>query len=211
MSEIEQKQESASIQRSGFSGMSITAFILSLFGFLLALPAVAGLILGIVSLVRSNRDTRRRGLAIAAVVVSSLWILIFGVVLLNGSDGFEGKRVDVASVQERLDKAEDVNGPAPSPSRIESRATTAVDDSTSANASGSGDFITRMAQSLFSDLDAQEQFSACNSYRANGVQYASWELATFMTLPSRMSSPISDSDRDLLILAMAKVLVDSCK
>ena len=96
MSEMEQKQDSASIQRSGFSGMSITAFILSLFGFLLALPAVAALILGIVSLVRSNRDFRRRGLAIAAVVVSSLWILLFIVIGVANSGSAPTARDDAA-------------------------------------------------------------------------------------------------------------------
>ena len=119
MSEIGQKQESASIQRSGFSGMSITAFILSLFGFLLALPAVAGLVLGIVSLARSSSDFRRRGLAIAAVVVSSLWILIFGMAWLIGGSVSEGEGINEASIEERMDKARDTtNGPAPSPSRI---------------------------------------------------------------------------------------------
>lgn len=125
MSEMEQKQDSASIQRSGFSGMSITAFILSLFGFLLALPAVAGLILGIVSLVRSNRDFRRRGLAIAAVVVSSLWILLFIVIGVANSGSAPTARDDVA-----------VNSPDDALAKLESAGVPCANASTGANPDG---------------------------------------------------------------------------
>jgi len=125
LSEMEQKQDSASIQRSGFSGMSITAFILSLFGFLLALPAVAALILGIVSLVRSNRDFRRRGLAIAAVVVSSLWILLFIVIGVANSGSAPTARDDAA-----------VNSPDDALAKLESAGVPCANAATGANPDG---------------------------------------------------------------------------
>lgn len=110
MSEMEQKQDSASIQRSGFSGMSITAFILSLFGFLLALPAIAGLILGIVSLVRSSRDFRRRGLAVAAVVISALWIVFFGLVFLAAGSSDNPENSSFTQAQEQVQET-DISSP----------------------------------------------------------------------------------------------------
>lgn len=53
------------------------AFILSLFGFVCAIPAVVGLILGIVSLPETKHQQRGQGLAVAAIVIGGAWLLIF--------------------------------------------------------------------------------------------------------------------------------------
>lgn len=52
------------------------AFILSLFGFVCGIPALIGLILGIVSLPETKRQGRGQGLAIAAIVISAIWLVL---------------------------------------------------------------------------------------------------------------------------------------
>lgn|GEM_PF-987741 len=163
MSEIEQKQESAPIQRSGFSGMSITAFILSLFGFLLALPAVAGLILGILSLVRSSRDFRRRGLAIAAVVISALWIVFFGLVFLAAGSSDNPEKSSSTQAQEQVQEtdisspSEDVPSSPAAPFNQEIEAEATPSESTLDPQTSDG--------SLFEDMQS-EGFLLCMDYNA---------------------------------------------
>jgi len=70
------------------SGMAIASLVLGILGyFLFGVPALVGLALGIVSLVQINGSQGRlggRGLAIAGICVSSLFILVVPAVLLPG-------------------------------------------------------------------------------------------------------------------------------
>lgn len=204
MSEIQQKQESASIQRSGFSGMSITAFILSLFGFLLAMPAVAGLILGIVSLARSNRDSRRRGLAIAAVVISVLWIAFFGVVFLAVGFSDSPEKSSSTQAQEQVQEA-DLGSPG------EDAPSSPAAPSESSSSPNVSDLFMRMASKYFDDMDAASQLSACKVYLDSGAAVGVLNLTGAMTRPSRMATPLSTSERAELDRAMETVLNDTCR
>lgn len=56
-------------------GIVTAGFVLSLLGFICGLPAVLGLIFGIVGLPRAKKAQRGVGLAIASIVISSAWIL----------------------------------------------------------------------------------------------------------------------------------------
>lgn len=57
-------------------GVVVAAFVLSLFGFVYLLPAIAGLILGLVGLRRTRPRGRGHGLAVAAICVSTVWLLL---------------------------------------------------------------------------------------------------------------------------------------
>lgn len=63
------------------SGIVITAFVLSLLGFICGLPAIAGLILGIIGLKKARSTGQHRGLAIAAIAISAAWIVL-GIILV---------------------------------------------------------------------------------------------------------------------------------
>lgn len=64
--------------RAGTNGLAVASFILGLIGMLL-LSAILGIIFGILALSQLRRRPQRgRGLAIAGLVLSGLWILIVG-------------------------------------------------------------------------------------------------------------------------------------
>lgn len=65
-------------------GMVIAAFILSLLG-LLGVTAVIGLILGLIGLRRAKASGSGTGLALAAVIISGLWILLLAIAGLSGN------------------------------------------------------------------------------------------------------------------------------
>ncbi len=100
----------SNLERSGFSGMSVTGFVLSLFGFVLALPAIAGLVLGLIALKNSTHQRKRRGLAIAAIVISTLWILFFGLTLIGALAGNTGSEVEPASNEAGIEQSQEIVG-----------------------------------------------------------------------------------------------------
>ncbi|MBO0832484.1 MAG: DUF4190 domain-containing protein [Actinobacteria bacterium] len=67
----------------GTSGMAIASFVLGLVGFIFGVPAIVGIVLGIVAL----RELRRRfqsgkGLAIAGIVIGSAWLALWVVIIV---------------------------------------------------------------------------------------------------------------------------------
>jgi hypothetical protein len=68
-------------------GSVITAFVLSLFGFVCGLPAVAGLVLGIRGLSQARRAGKGHGLAVASIVISAIWLVLVAVVAVRGIVG----------------------------------------------------------------------------------------------------------------------------
>ncbi|MFL6112401.1 MAG: DUF4190 domain-containing protein [Catenulispora sp.] len=66
---------------TGTNGMAIAALVLGICGFFLITPIV-GLILGLVSLAAIGRSGQKgKGMAISAIVLSSLWIVLFATVI----------------------------------------------------------------------------------------------------------------------------------
>jgi hypothetical protein len=64
------------------SGLAITSLVLGILGFL-GITAAAGVILGIVALTRVRaRLQRGKGLAIAGIVVSAAWIVLFAILII---------------------------------------------------------------------------------------------------------------------------------
>lgn len=61
-------------------GVVTAAFVCSLLGFICGLPALIGLILGIVGLSKSKSAGAGRGLSVAAIVISAAWLVIGGIV-----------------------------------------------------------------------------------------------------------------------------------
>ena len=105
------------------------AFILSLFGFVCGIPALVGLILGIVSLPETKRQQRGQGLAVAAIVISAAWLALFligGVVAAVGGGGNDAgapssssqseKPTETASESASADDVSPTASPAPSES-----------------------------------------------------------------------------------------------
>jgi hypothetical protein len=64
-------------------GIVIAGFVLSFFGFILGLPALLGLIFGLVGLPQARRARKGLGLAISAIVISALWLLILLALLIG--------------------------------------------------------------------------------------------------------------------------------
>ena len=74
-------------QQGGTNGMAIAAMVCGICGFLCMVPGVIGIILGIVSLPQINRTQQSgRGMAIAGIVMGSLWILAFVLLFAFGHD-----------------------------------------------------------------------------------------------------------------------------
>ena len=61
-------------------GVVTAAFVCSLLGFICGLPALIGLILGIVGLSKSKSAGAGRGLSIAAIAISAAWLAIGGII-----------------------------------------------------------------------------------------------------------------------------------
>lgn len=80
------------------SGMAVAALILAILGFLCILPVVGvllGLILGIMALLgiqRSGGQLQGQGLAIAAIVVSGLWLMFVSILAAILIPVFAGAR-----------------------------------------------------------------------------------------------------------------------
>jgi len=72
-------------------GIVTAGFVLSILGFICGLPAILGLIFGIVGLPRSRKAGRGAGLAISAIVISSVWLVLIVVltVILVAADSQE--------------------------------------------------------------------------------------------------------------------------
>lgn len=81
--------------QSGTNGLAIAAMICGICGFLCGVPAVIGIILGIVSLPQIKQTQQSgRGMAIAGIVTGSLWILLFVLLFAFGHDS-SGQNVNV--------------------------------------------------------------------------------------------------------------------
>lgn len=79
-------------------GIVVTAFVLSLFGFACGVPAVVGLILGIIGLKAARKAAKGKGLAIAAITISAVWLAIVAVIAVAGAQG-GGKTSQVSGSQ----------------------------------------------------------------------------------------------------------------
>jgi len=90
--------------------MSVTGFVLSLFGFVFALPAIAGLILGLIALKNSTHQMKRRGLAIAAIVISTFWILFFGLTIIGALAGNTGSEIEPVSNEAGIEQSQEIVG-----------------------------------------------------------------------------------------------------
>ncbi|WP_051399473.1 DUF4190 domain-containing protein [Haloechinothrix halophila] len=68
----------------GTNGLAVAALVLGIVGFLPPSPLV-GLVLGIIALTQvKRRHERGKGMAVAGVVLSSLWIVLFVIVIIAG-------------------------------------------------------------------------------------------------------------------------------
>jgi Domain of unknown function (DUF4190) len=73
--------------KTGNNGLAIAAMICGICGFLCLIPGVVGIILGAAALPRIKRSQQSgRGMAIAGIVVGSLWIVAFILLLIIGHD-----------------------------------------------------------------------------------------------------------------------------
>jgi len=118
--------------RRGFSGISITSFVLSLAGFLFALTAIPALVLGIIDLARSSRTATRRGLSIAAIAISAAWIAIFGALLFAASNDQDASSTDDRSRDQQTEEVttEETSASTPTPNPPDASPTQAEDSST---------------------------------------------------------------------------------
>jgi hypothetical protein len=72
----------------GTNGLAIAAMVCGICGFLCAVPGLVGVILGIISLPQIKRSQQSgRGMAIAGIVVGSLWILAVILLIVLGHHG----------------------------------------------------------------------------------------------------------------------------
>jgi hypothetical protein len=62
-------------------GIVISALVFALLGFACAVPAVVGLVLGIVARPRAKEAGSGVGLATAAIAVSAGWLILFAVLI----------------------------------------------------------------------------------------------------------------------------------
>jgi hypothetical protein len=71
--------------QGGTNGMAIAAMVCGICGFACLIPGLVGIILGIVSLPQiKRRGQSGRGMAIAGIVMGSLWIVGFVVLVIVG-------------------------------------------------------------------------------------------------------------------------------
>ena len=67
----QQSQQPAPPARQGHNGLSIAAFVLSLIG-----GSALAIGLGIAGLIQARKQNQKRGLAIAALVISGIWLVV---------------------------------------------------------------------------------------------------------------------------------------
>jgi uncharacterized membrane protein len=68
-------------------GIVISALVFALLGFACAVPAVVGLILGLMARPRAKEAGAGVGLATAAIAVSAAWLVLFGVLIVFAMRG----------------------------------------------------------------------------------------------------------------------------
>lgn len=65
------------------NGLAIAALVCGICGFLYFVPAILGLIFGIIAVRQTRRDgTEGRGMAIAGIVTGACWLALLGLILL---------------------------------------------------------------------------------------------------------------------------------
>jgi uncharacterized membrane protein len=70
-------------QQRRTNGLSIASLVCGICGFLYLVPALLGIIFGVVALRQINRDRNDgRGMAIAGIVTGSLWLIGFVVLIV---------------------------------------------------------------------------------------------------------------------------------
>ncbi len=123
--------ENQATDRAKTPGIAVAAFVTSLFGFLCGIPAVVGLVLGLMARKRAKLVQRGVGLATAAIVISSIWlaVVVVGVVVGiansgNGGGASEGAGAESGSSAPaspsqastpQPDTAVEASSPAPTP------------------------------------------------------------------------------------------------
>lgn len=68
-------------------GIVYSALVFALLGFACAVPAIVGLVLGLMALPRARAAGAGAGLAIAAIAVSAAWLLFFGILVVIAQTG----------------------------------------------------------------------------------------------------------------------------
>ncbi|MEI6362014.1 MAG: DUF4190 domain-containing protein [Actinomycetes bacterium] len=68
-------------------GIAFSALVFALLGFACAVPAVVGLILGLVARPRAKEAGAGVGLATAAIAVSAAWLVLFAVLVVMAIAG----------------------------------------------------------------------------------------------------------------------------
>lgn len=81
--------------KEGFSVMSIVALILSILG----VTSIIGLVLGIIDL--TKKDNKKKGLSIATIVISCIFLVIFTSIVKNNSDTKETEDVEQEVTEEK--------------------------------------------------------------------------------------------------------------
>ena len=65
------------------NGLAIAALVCGICGFLYFIPAILGLVFGIIAVRQTRRDgTDGRGMAIAGIVTGSLWLALLALIIL---------------------------------------------------------------------------------------------------------------------------------
>ena len=71
-------------------GIAISALVFSLLGFACAVPAVIGLVLGLIARPRARAAGAGVGLATAAIAVSAAWLAFFAILIVVAQTGSAG-------------------------------------------------------------------------------------------------------------------------
>lgn len=65
------------------NGMAIAALVCGICGFIYLIPAILGIVFGIIAVRQTKRDgTDGRGMAIAGIITGACWIALLGLIIL---------------------------------------------------------------------------------------------------------------------------------
>lgn len=97
--------QNANKPKSEKYGLAISSFVLGILGFVFTfivigiVPAIIGLILGIVSIAK---DTKKKGMAIAGIVISIIAIMLFVILVISTSDRSNNKNEEDKAIENEV-------------------------------------------------------------------------------------------------------------
>ena len=97
--------QNANKPKSEKYGLAISSFVLGILGFVFTfivigiVPAIIGLILGIVSIAK---DTKKKGMAIAGIVISIIAIMLFIILVISTSDRSNNKNEEDKAIENEV-------------------------------------------------------------------------------------------------------------